>query len=180
MTVEEHARKYPEVWKRFTPLETLLRYIWYLGIIFVAIWSLQNLEIPWFYFLDAHTQAGDLLERMTPPRWSFWKQVIDPLLETIHIATLGTAATVVIAFPVAILAARNTTPNTLTWFIGRLILVSSRSVNTVVWGLMFVAIFGPSRRRLKRLTPGRSRPLKPPALPGYRFCRSASFPRFYP
>ena len=27
--------------------------------------------------------------------------------------------------------------------IGRFILVASRSVNTVVWGLLFVAIFGP-------------------------------------
>jgi phosphonate transport system permease protein len=49
----------------------------------------------------------------------------------------------VISFPVAILAARNTTFNTRTWFIGRFILVASRSINTVVWGLLFVAIFGP-------------------------------------
>jgi phosphonate transport system permease protein len=65
------------------------------------------------------------------------------LVETVHIATLGTLATIAIAFPVAFLAARNTTFNTLTWTIGRLILVASRSVNTVVWALVFVAIFGP-------------------------------------
>ena len=143
MTVEEHARKYPQIWKRFTPRETLLRYVWYVGIAFLAIWSLRNLQIPWFYFLDAHEQAGDLINRMTPPYWGFMKEVIDPLIETIHIATLGTAATVIVALPVAILSARNTTPNAVTWFIGRFILVTSRSVNTVVWGLMFVAIFGP-------------------------------------
>lgn len=143
MTVEEHAEKYPEVWRRFTPRETLIRYIWYLGIVFVAIWSLDTLEIPWFYFLDAHEQAGDLLGRMLPPAWGFSGTIVDPLLETIHIATLGTAVTVALALPVAILAAGNTTPNAFTWFIGRLILVTSRSVNTVVWGLVFVAIFGP-------------------------------------
>jgi phosphonate transport system permease protein len=48
-----------------------------------------------------------------------------------------------IAFPVAFLAARNTTFNAMTWFVGRFILVGSRSVNTIVWGLLFVAIFGP-------------------------------------
>ncbi|MFQ6023740.1 MAG: phosphonate ABC transporter, permease protein PhnE [Acidiferrobacterales bacterium] len=143
MTVEEHARKYPEVWKRFTPRETLIRYIWYLGIVFVAIWSLERLEIPWFYFLDAHKQAGDLFARLIPPFWGFFGEVAGPLIETIHIATLGTAVTVVIALPVAIIAARNTTPNASMWFIGRFILVTSRSVNTVVWGLIFVAIFGP-------------------------------------
>jgi len=41
------------------------------------------------------------------------------------------------------IAARNTTFNMFTWFIGRFILVASRSVNTIVWGLLFVAIFGP-------------------------------------
>ncbi len=53
------------------------------------------------------------------------------------------AITFLIAFPAAFLAASNTTPNAITWFIGRFILVASRSINTVVWGLLFVAIFGP-------------------------------------
>jgi phosphonate transport system permease protein len=80
---------------------------------------------------------------MIPPYWAFFGHIAGPLIETIHIATLGTAVTVLLALPVAIIAARNTTPNAFTWFIGRFILVASRSVNTVVWGLIFVAIFGP-------------------------------------
>ena len=143
MTVDEHAQKYPEVWKRFTPRQTSIRYAWYLGVVFVAIWSIDRLEIPWFYFLDAHEQAGDLITRMVPPYWAFFGHIAGPLIETIHIATLGTAVTVLLALPIAIIAARNTTPNAFTWFIGRFILVASRSVNTVVWGLIFVAIFGP-------------------------------------
>jgi phosphonate transport system permease protein len=143
MTLEEHARRYPEVWRRFGPRETLVRYAWYLGIVAVAVFSFGTLDITWVYLLDAHVQAADLLVRMVPPDWSTFEVVIDKLIETIHIATLGTAATVLIAFPVAILAARNTTPNHVTWFIGRFILVASRSVNTVVWALFFVAIFGP-------------------------------------
>lgn len=143
MNPQQHAQKYPEVWKRFTPRETLFRYFWYATAVFVAAWALRRLEIPWFYFLDAHTQAADLFTRMMPPQWSFFQDIADPLIETIHIATLGTIITVVIAMPIAILSARNTTPNALTWLIGRFILVTSRSVNTVVWGLIFVAIFGP-------------------------------------
>lgn len=143
MTLKDHQIKYPEIWKRFNPKETLVRFAWYVGIVFIAIWSVNKLDIPWFYFLDAHIQAGDLLERMIPPDWTFFGQIIDPLIETLHIATLGTVFTVFLAFPVAIIAARNTTFNKTTWFIGRFILVTSRSVNTVVWGLLFVAIFGP-------------------------------------
>ena len=143
MTLEEHAVKYPDVWRRFNPRQTLIRYAAYLAIVCIAVWSVSNLDIPWFYFLDAHVQAIDLVTRMWPPDWEFAGELIGPLLETIHIATLGTAVTILMAFPIAFLAARNTTFNSVTWFIGRLILVTSRSVNTVVWGLLFVAIFGP-------------------------------------
>ena len=135
MTPDEHAIKYPEVWRRFNPRQTLLRYTWYLVVVCLAVWSIRNLDIPWFYFLDAHVQAGDLVTRMWPPDWEYVDKLLGPLIETIHIATLGTAVTVLIAFPVSF--------NPITWFIGRFILVTSRSVNTVVWGLLFVAIFGP-------------------------------------
>lgn len=143
MMPRDHAAKYPEIWRRFSPRQTLLRYTWQLSIVFVAVWSISNLDIPWFYFLDAHVQALDLVTRMWPPDWTYVWELAGPLVETIHIATLGTIVTILIAFPVAFLSARNTTYNSFTWFLGRLILVTSRSVNTVVWGLFFVAIFGP-------------------------------------
>ncbi len=143
MTPAEHAERYPDVWRRFSPRETVVRHAWTMGIILVAVWSVSEMDIPWFYFLDAHVQAADLLTRMWPPDLDFLDKLVQPLIETIHIATLGTAMTIFIAFPIAFLAARNTTFNSTTWFIGRFILVTSRSVNTIVWGLLFVAIFGP-------------------------------------
>ena len=143
MSPAEHALKYPEVWRRFCPRQTLVRYAWYVGLVFVAVWALHNLDLPWEYFTDAHEQALDLLVRMVPPDWDILEEGVAIMLETINIATLGTAITVVIAFPIAFLAARNTTFNTTTWAIARFILVASRSINTVVWGLLFVAIFGP-------------------------------------
>ncbi len=47
MTVEEHARHYPAVWRRFNPRETLVRYAWYLGIVAVAAVSFWRLDITW-------------------------------------------------------------------------------------------------------------------------------------
>jgi phosphonate transport system permease protein len=143
MTPLQHAAKHPEVWRRFSPRQTLVRYAWFLGIVLVAVWSISGLDIAWFFFLDAHVQALDMATRMWPPEASAIRTITGPLIETIHIATLGTAATVLVAFPVAFLAARNATFNAFTWLLGRFILVASRSVNTVVWGLLFVAIFGP-------------------------------------
>jgi phosphonate transport system permease protein len=65
------------------------------------------------------------------------------MLETVHIATLSTMLTIFIALPVSYIAAQNTTPNKATLWLGRFILVSSRSVNTIIWALLFVAVFGP-------------------------------------
>ncbi len=143
MNMTDSGARYPDIWRRFTPRQTLTRYLWMLAIAAITAWSVRKLDIPWFYFLDAHVQVKDLAIRMWPPDFDYLDTLLGPLIETIHIATLGTIITILLAFPVAFLAARNTTFNSVTWFIGRFILVASRSVNTVVWGLLFVAIFGP-------------------------------------
>jgi phosphonate transport system permease protein len=143
MKADEQATRYPDVWRRFSPKQTLLRYVLYLSTVAIVVWAVSFLDLPWFYFLDAHVQALDLVTRMWPPDVTFWSALMQPLVETIHIATLGTIVSFFIAFPIAFLSARNTTFNSVTWFVGRFLLVTSRSVNTVVWGLLFVAIFGP-------------------------------------
>jgi phosphonate transport system permease protein len=143
MSESSVAKRYPEVWRRRSPRETLLGWVWTAAIALGAAWSVSALDIEWAFFADAHVQATDLMQRMWPPRWSYLPQILRPLIETIHIATLGTAIAVVLSVPLAFLSARNTTANGLTWAIGRALLVASRSVNTVIWGLVFVAIFGP-------------------------------------
>ena len=61
-------------------------------------WSISFLDLPWEYFLDSHIQAMDLITRMMPPDVEFWDTLVGPLLETLHIATLGTLVTIVVAF----------------------------------------------------------------------------------
>jgi phosphonate transport system permease protein len=137
------AQRHPEVWRRRSPRETVIGWTWGAAVAFATAWSVSALDIEWAFFQDAHLQAWDLAQRMWPPRWSYLPQIVAPIIETIHIATLGTAIALVFAIPLAFLSARNTTRNGLTWAVGRALLVASRSVNTVIWGLLFVAIFGP-------------------------------------
>jgi len=55
---------------------------------------------------DAPAQMKDLLVRMWPIAWSHYpKGVHDALMETLHIATLGTILAVAMAIPVGVLAA---------------------------------------------------------------------------
>lgn len=137
------AARYPTVWRRRSHRESVVAWLWVAAVAAASVWSVSALDIEWLFFRDAHEQAIDLAERMWPPRWSYLPQIVAPLIETIHIATLGTVIGVVFSLPLAFLAARNTTANGFTWAIGRALLVASRSVNTVIWGLLFVAIFGP-------------------------------------
>ncbi len=136
-------KNYPQIWRRRSPRESAIGWLWTAAVALAAAWSVSALDIEWAFFADAHEQAYDLVTRMWPPRWSYLPLIVAPLLETVHIATLGTAIALALSIPLAFLAARNTTANRLTWVIGRAVLVASRSVNTVIWGLIFVAIFGP-------------------------------------
>jgi phosphonate transport system permease protein len=109
----------------------------------LAAWMLARLGVRWEYVADAPAQMGDLLGRMFPPEWSFAAALVGPLVQTVNIATLGTAFAVALSVPVAFLAAANTTPNRLTYALGRVIMVVSRSVDTLIWALVFIIVVGP-------------------------------------
>ena len=80
---------------------------------------------------------------MANPRFGYLSELWWPLWETINIATLGTLLAVVLSVPIAVLAARNTTPSTtIIRPLALLIIVSSRSINSIIWGLLLVAIIG--------------------------------------
>jgi phosphonate transport system permease protein len=76
--------------------------------------------------------------------WSYYPRGVHAaLLETIHIASLGTLLALLLATPVGSLAAHRLVPLWPVNWAARLILVASRSVNSLVWALIFVGIFGP-------------------------------------
>ncbi|MBM3357455.1 MAG: phosphonate ABC transporter, permease protein PhnE [Betaproteobacteria bacterium] len=131
-------------WRRYTPAERLARFALYFGIVAACVVSLRTVQVIPEFLYDAPEQVADLLKRMWPIEWSYYpKGVHDALIETLHIATLGTILAIVMAIPLGFLAAHNITPYTSVNYLAKLMLVSSRSVNSLVWALLFVAIFGP-------------------------------------
>ena len=133
----------PEEWVRFTPRQRFTRYVIFAGIVAAIAWAMKGVEINWPWLFDAPQQMGDLLGRMVPPDFTNLGTILRVLVETVNIATIATGAGVILSLPVAYIAAQNTTPNQATLWLGRVILVTSRSVNTIIWALLFVAIFGP-------------------------------------
>ena len=77
------------------------------------------------------------------PDMKFLPKIIVPLLETLLIALWGTGLGVVLALPVAYLAARNVTLHP--WFtypLGRGLIVLSRSTHEVIFALIYVSTLG--------------------------------------
>jgi phosphonate transport system permease protein len=131
-------------WRRFTPAERLGRFAVYFCVMAAIVASLQTVEVIPEFLYDAPEQIADMLRRMWPIAWGYYPEGVQgALVDSLHIATLGTVLAVLMAVPVAFLAARNVTPHALLNYLAKLVLVSARSVNTLIWALFFVAVFGP-------------------------------------
>jgi phosphonate ABC transporter permease subunit PhnE len=131
-------------WQRFTPLERIARAGFYLFALLAVLWAVRTIEIIPEFLYDAPTQTIDLFTRMWPIDWAWYPKVVhQALMETLHIATLGTILAVAMAAPVALLVATNITRSVILNTFGKFILVATRSVHSIVWALFFVAVFGP-------------------------------------
>ena len=130
------------VWKRFTPKQRIWQVFWVLLAIVVTIYSYLQLPVHYQFLSTAHVQFYDLMTRMFPPDVAYAGELVGPTIETVHIAVIGTIGALILALPVAFLAAENTSPNFFTLFLGKLIVVASRSVPTIIWAILFVAMLG--------------------------------------
>src|SRR5690606_15080935 len=127
-------------WARYTGRERWTRLGIFAVMALAVSWSLASINIIWPWVWDAPAQISDLAGRMMPPDFSSIHAIVWALIETLNIATIATFISIFVSLPVAYISAQNTTPNQATLWLGRFILVSSRSVNTLIWALLFVAI----------------------------------------
>jgi phosphonate transport system permease protein len=154
MPVSERAEI--KVWQRRERGKQLSIWLgWLAGTaLFVYCWQFISETTNWDFVWDSPRVAGDIGSRMVPPAWSYMNKLWVPLWDTINIATLGTIIALFLAVPVAFLAARNTSPSVTLQIGGRsisfsprplalLIIVSSRSINSLIWALLLVSIVGP-------------------------------------
>jgi phosphonate transport system permease protein len=118
---------------------------WLIGAVaFLWCWARISDATTWFFVWDAPRIAADIGGRAIPPRWEYMEKLWLPLWDTLNIATLGTVLALIMAVPVAFMAARNTTPSrAFIRPIALLIIVSTRSINSLIWALLLVSIIGP-------------------------------------
>ena len=165
---------------------------------------MQTVEVIPEFLVDAPEQIADLLRRMWPIDWALLPGGRarragrdDPYRDARHVLAVLMAR-----------AGRRSSPRTNTsrrtpgsTYLAKLVLVSSRSVNSLVWALLFVAIFGPgalagtlaiafrsigfvgkllSARRSRRRNTGPIEALQPPGRPGSRVVLKGYWPQVKP
>ncbi len=138
--------RFPDTWQFRSPRARVVLWFGWLCLValFVYCWQVMTANTIWMFVWDAPRQAADIGDRMFPPRLSYLPELLVPLWDTLNMATLGTVMGVILAVPVAFLAARNTTPSLLFLRPAALfVIVASRSINSLIWALLLVAILGP-------------------------------------
>ena len=127
------------IWRKRTTGQSMLRWIgWLIGVaIFIACWQKISETTTWFFVWDSPRIADDIWSRATPPRWEYISQLGRPIWDTLNIATMGTLLALCMAVPIAFLAARNTTPSSiLVRPFALLVIVSTRSINSLIWACL--------------------------------------------
>lgn len=121
-----------------------LRFTLYFGVLCLVLWSIKVIVVDdtdWSRILTGAliTTLGRFMEVDLP----LFKELWEPALETVLMATLATLAGLLLSIPVAWLGAANITPlGKFSYGIGRFLMTMSRSVHEIVWGLIFVSAVG--------------------------------------
>ena len=114
------------------------------GLLFFVVLAQATIVVharPQDLITGAHGMA-DILRRAWPPDFSKLPDMLWPALETVDTALFGTGAGVILALPLAILAARNTAPARPLYLLARGLIALARAVPDLVWALIFVTAVG--------------------------------------
>jgi phosphonate transport system permease protein len=111
----------------------------------VFVYGFATLDISWARVFGGFARLADFVGLMLPPSFSSTEKLLlylRSLGETLAIAFLGTLLAAILAFPLGFLAARNVLPNWLARFATRRFLDTVRSVDTLIWALIWINVVG--------------------------------------
>ena len=103
------------------------------------VWSWIFLGMSFSGITSSFGDVGRLVKRMTPPDFSNLSNIVDATIETVWMAVMGTAGAIVLSFPLALGAARNTSPHPTVRYVCRTVISLTRAVPDLVLGAVFVS-----------------------------------------
>lgn len=109
------------------------------------IFGLVTLDFDPSRILRGFARLGDIFAMMVPPTTDTWTRgqlYFEALIQTLAIAFLGTFMAAILAIPLGFLAARNIVANRLLHILARRGLDTMRSVDTLIWALIWINVVG--------------------------------------
>jgi len=103
------------------------------------VWSWIFLGMSFSGITSSFGDVGRLVQRMVPPDFSNLSNIVDATIETVWMAVMGTAGAIVLSFPLALGAARNTSPHPTVRYFCRTVISLTRAVPDLVLGAVFVS-----------------------------------------
>ena len=118
-------------------------YLFIISLISILTIIVIDLEINLLQlFSDSSKYFGDIINRMLPPDFSNFQNLIYSMLETIEIAFLGTFIAIVLSIPVGLFSARNLAPNYMVFLIARIITIFFRAIPEFIIAMILVIAIG--------------------------------------
>lgn len=102
--------------------------------------SISGVDMPTFF--GNMGQMNVILKKMARPDWAYVPIIVDPILQTIQMAIVGTTFGAIVALPFSLLAARNIMTNTLISGVFRFVLNIIRTIPDLMMAALFVAVVG--------------------------------------
>jgi phosphonate transport system permease protein len=115
------------------------------GLLLVYAAGLYELDVSPAVIFHGLGRLADIAGLMLPPSpgsWDRFELYLDALGQTLSIALLGTLTAAVLAIPFGFLAARNVVANAVIHFLTRRGLDTIRSVDTLIWALIWINVVG--------------------------------------
>ena len=115
------------------------------ALLAVFFGGLAILDISWVRVANGMGRLGQFVELMVPPAFGTLAKLqvyLWSLAETLAIAFLGTLLAATLALPFGFMAANNVIPGWVFRFVTRRFLDTVRSVDTLIWALIWINVVG--------------------------------------
>jgi phosphonate transport system permease protein len=135
-----HAAQFRPAWQAQIMPATVA-----MGLAGLFVFGLWYLGFNFAMLARGGGQLWVILGVMLPPNPETWARTelyLGALAETLGIAFLGTLGAAVLAFPFGFLAASNVVPNWLVHILTRRCFDTIRSVDTLIWALIWINVVG--------------------------------------
>ena len=128
-------RQYQRGWVRQVGRSLII-----LAIIIASFFVVELLNLE--RMTDGIPAIINLMGEMFPPDFSRFPKWLEPIFDTLAMSVAGTAIAIGLSIPLALMAARNTTPHPILFHLSRTILNVTRAIPELILGMILVAAVG--------------------------------------